>query len=85
MASCTSPLPKRPEAFHAVRCLYCRTEFNLFAAHWCPHLDSQPSKLCPSCNRCLCDHPAYDEPLFWKDPPALFRSEGFQRLFLFYL
>jgi hypothetical protein len=46
---------------------------------------AEPSKICPACRRCLCDHPAYQEPNFWKDAPAAFRQRGFQRLFLYYL
>lgn len=75
---------KHPGA-HPVRCPYCLIEFDLFTAPWCEHFDGQPSKVCPSCRRCLCEHPAYAEPLFWKDAPAAFQSEGFKKLFLFYL
>src|SRR5262249_43177644 len=70
---------------HMVRCPYCAAEFDLFAATWCPHQTAEASKLCPDCSRCLCEHPAYEEPLFWKDAPEAFRQRGFQRLFLFYL
>jgi len=68
-----------------VRCPYCSVEFDLFAATWCPHLEGEASKLCPNCVRCLCEHPAYGEPHFWKDAPEAFRQRGFDRLFLFYL
>ena len=70
---------------HVVRCPCCHTEFELFEAVWCAHVDREPSKLCPTCGRCVCEHPAYAEPHFWKDAPMAFRAEGFQRLFLFYL
>ena len=70
---------------HVVHCPYCQTEFELFAAVWCEHLDGEPSKLCPACRRCVCEHPAYAEPHFWKEAPTAFRAEGFRRLFLFYL
>jgi hypothetical protein len=70
---------------HLVRCPYCRTEFDLFAATWCEHVERVPSKLCPLCRRCVCEHPAYAEPLFWKDAPRAFRDRDFERLFLFYL
>ena len=70
---------------HHVPCPLCQREFDLFAAVWCPHLDNEPSKVCPNCERCLCDHPAYGEPNFWKDAPPAFRQRGFQRLFLYYL
>jgi hypothetical protein len=33
----------------------------------------------------MCAHPAYAEPLFWKEAPAAFQERGFERLFLFYL
>jgi len=72
-------------AEHVIGCPYCQTEFDLFAAHWCEHIEAEPSKVCPGCNRCLCDHPAYAEPLFWKEAPSAFQAEGFGRLFLFYL
>jgi hypothetical protein len=72
---------------HLVCCPYCRAEFDLFAAPWCEHQGAaiDASKTCPRCRRCLCGHPAYAEPLFWKEAPAAFRERGFQRLFLFYL
>ena len=70
---------------HLVRCPYCAAEFDVFAATWCAHQEIEASKLCPDCQRCLCEHPAYEEPLFWKDAPEAFRQRGFQRLFLFYL
>jgi hypothetical protein len=70
---------------HRVSCPYCNTRFDLFAATWCEHLENEPSKVCPGCRRCLCGHPAYAEPLFWKDAPAAFQAEGFRRLFLFYI
>ena len=69
---------------HPVLCPYCATSFDLFAARWCVH-DGEPSKLCPGCQRCVCDHPAYREPDFWKPAPRAFQDRGFQRLFLFYL
>ena len=70
---------------HPVRCPYCANEFDLFAACWCEHQQGEASKVCPSCRRCVCQHPAYLEPLFWKDAPAGFQQQGFRRLFLFYL
>ena len=76
-----------PRAVHTVSCPYCSTDFDLFSATWCEHLDTErePSKLCPSCQRCLCDHPAYGEPHFWKEAPGAFQANGFRQLFLFYL
>lgn len=74
-----------PKMSHRVPCPLCQHEFDLFAATWCSHLESEPSKICPNCQQCLCEHPAYVEPNFWKDAPLAFRQQGFQRLFLFYL
>ncbi len=74
-----------PRASHCVPCPLCQQEFDLFAATWCAHPQGEPSKICPSCRECLCEHPAYLEPNFWKDAPLAFRQQGFQRLFLFYL
>ena len=42
-------------------------------------------KTCPHCGRCLCEHPAYQEPHFWKDAPVVFQRHEFQRWFLHYL
>jgi hypothetical protein len=70
---------------HLVCCPYCQRRFNLFAASWCSHEPGQPSKICPACARCLCQHPAYLEPHFWKAAPQAFQQRGFDRLFLFYL
>ena len=68
---------------HWVICPYCIATFNLFAASWCWHTE-EPSKVCPHCGRCLCRHPAYSEPHFWKPAPVIFQRHGFERLFLFY-
>jgi hypothetical protein len=70
---------------HPVTCPYCTTEFDLFAASWCEHEEPEASKRCPNCDLCLCAHPAYAEPHFWKDAPEAFHQRGFRRLFLFYL
>lgn len=73
-----------PTSHHPVVCAYCATTFDLFAASWC--LDAEePSKLCPHCQRCMCQHPAYREPHFWKQAPLGFQRQGFERLFLYYL
>ncbi len=69
---------------HLVTCPYCTRAFNLFAASWCWHT-AEPSKVCPHCGRCLCRHPAYGEPHFWKLAPVAFQRQGFERLFFFYL
>ncbi len=68
---------------HVILCPLCTKWFDLFAAAWCTH--AQPSKRCPHCNRCVCEHPAYEQPHFWKEAPAAFQREGFRRLFLYYL
>jgi predicted amidophosphoribosyltransferase len=69
---------------HVVVCPYCAREFELFGAAWCRD-EGEPSKVCAHCGRCLCRHPPYQEPHFWKDAPLAFQRQGFQRLFLFYL
>jgi hypothetical protein len=74
-----------PGEHHEVCCPYCGNVFDLFAAKWCEHFDREPSKVCPHCQSCLCNHPAYGEPLFWKEAPKAFRAKGFSKLFLFYL
>ncbi len=70
---------------HNVVCPYCRNPFDVFTADWCTDPLDEPSKICPHCGRCLCQHPAYQEPHFWKEAPLAFQRQGFQRLFLFYL
>ncbi len=72
-------------SIHLVCCPYCQRRFNLFAASWCPHQEGEPSKVCPYCDSCLCEHPAYSEPHFWTEAPPAFQKRGFGRLFLFYL
>jgi len=73
-----------PTAHHPVAGTYCANPFDLFAASWC--LDAEePSKVCPHCQRCMCHHPAYWEPHFWKQALPRFQRQGFQRLFLYYL
>jgi len=69
---------------HPVVCPYCATRFDLFAAAWCQDT-REPSKVCPHCQRCMCEHPAYQEPHFWKQAPLGFQRQGFERLFLYYL
>ena len=76
-------IPRMPE--HLVCCRYCGAYFDLFAASWCEHRETDPSKICPSCTRCLCAHPAYTESHFWKDASIGFQKQGFRRMFLFYL
>lgn len=70
---------------HVVLCPFCKREFELFAAVWCEHFDTEPSKVCPHCARCACELPAYEEPNFWTEAPPAFRQHGFQLLFLYYL
>ncbi len=69
---------------HLILCPFCTKWFDLFAAGWCRHHE-EPSKICPHCERCACEHPAYQEPHYWKEAPLAFKREGFERLFLFYL
>ena len=70
---------------HLICCPYCAARFDLFAATWCAHQEGEASKICPSCRHCLCEHPAYAEPHFWKEAPEVFQQHGFRRLFLYYL
>lgn len=70
---------------HTVRCPICLGEYDLFSAPWCEHWEDEPSKVCLRCGSCLCGHPGYSEPLFWKDAPVAFQKQGFRRLFLLYL
>lgn len=71
---------------HDVKCQYCSETFDLFGAVWCSHWPvSTQSKQCPSCARCLCDHPSYRESRMWMDAPLAFRKRGFPRLFVLYL
>ena len=69
---------------HTVICPWCTQQFDLFAAPWCKHI-KEPSKRCPHCERCMCEHSAYREPHFWKRAPLAFQRHGFERLFLLYL
>lgn len=70
---------------HVVRCPLCLVLFDLFEAAWCDHSALEPSKLCPACRRCLCEHPEYSQPELWKEAPLAFRRNGFRRLFVRYL
>lgn len=70
---------------HLLPCPMCHQTFDLFAATWCAHFDRDPSKVCPHCQSCSCEHPAYGEPGFWREAPEAFRDNGFERLFLLYL
>ncbi len=72
-----------PRRTHIILCPLCTQRFDLFAASWCTH--AEPSKVCPHCERCVCGHPAYQEPHFWTEAPLGFKRQGFQRLFLYYL
>ena len=73
------------EPRHVVSCPHCAVRFDLFAARWCEHLESEASKTCPACSRCVCDHPGYAEPHLWVRAPVAFERRGFRRLFLLYL
>lgn len=76
----------RPEAVftHRVQCLSCLREFELLSAAWCAHTE-EPSKICPYCERCVCDHADYRDPRLWVEAPVRFRQRGFRRLFAHYL
>ena len=39
-------------------------------------------RVCLHCDRCMCNHPAYEELHFSKKVPVGFELEGFQELFL---
>ena len=69
---------------HPVRCPFCESWFELFDARWCRH-SGTPSKECSECGRCLCQHPSYAEPRYWKPAPNGFQRAGFRRLHLLYL
>ena len=78
--------PVRGHERHLVRCLYCREAFDLFAAPWCGHGGTtHPSKRCLHCGRCLCQHPSYADPSFWKEARPAFKRNGFRQLFLLYV
>jgi hypothetical protein len=71
---------------HLVRCVFCFHPFDLFSARWCGHPDEPHcSKVCPGCGQCLCRHPSYKDPYFWKEAPLAFQKNGFRRLFLLYM
>lgn len=59
---------------HMIVCPLCAKRFDLFAASWCIHVEWAASKVCPHCRRCLCQHPAYQEPHFWKEAPLSFKG-----------
>src|SRR5262245_5637327 len=87
MSAPIKPHAAQTRATHTciVVCAYCLAEFDLFEASWCTHTTFYSSKVCPYCKACLCKHPLYREPSFWKDAPIGFQKEGFRKLFLFYL
>jgi hypothetical protein len=88
ISTCTgarvSPLRARNVA-HIVRCPRCGTEFDLVVVPWCGCDRGHPSKICPHCERCLCDHPDYGRAALWRDAPAALRTVGFDKLFIYYL
>lgn len=75
---------RSPPDRHLVRCIYCRAEFDLFGATWCSHRNHHPSKICPRCLMCLCQHPLYQDPRQWLDAPPAFQRQGFRQLFILY-
>ncbi len=78
-------LHRQPKRSHFTRCPRCGADFDLLAAPWCGCGRGHPSKICPSCEQCLCSHPDYARPSSWFDPPAALRWAGFEKLFIYYL
>lgn len=74
-----------PRHAHVVSCPHCTSRFELFAADWCGCDGAPRSKVCPSCERCACDHPGYENPRLWMPASPAFVREGFERLFIAYL
>lgn len=72
-------------ASHVVPCPLCGERFDLLASPWCGCDRGHPSKICPSCERCLCSHPDYEREALWREPPAALRVRGFDKLFIYYL
>lgn len=70
---------------HVVPCPLCGDSFDLVSAPWCGCDRGHPSKICPSCERCLCSHPDYGREALWREPPAALRLRGFDKLFIYYL
>jgi hypothetical protein len=70
---------------HVVPCPLCGERFDLLASPWCGCDRGHPSKICPSCERCLCGHPDYGREALWREPPAALRVRGFDKLFIYYL
>jgi hypothetical protein len=75
---------RSPPDRHLVRCIYCRAEFDLFGATWCGHRNHHPSKICPLCLMCLCQHPLYKDPRQWLEAPPAFLRHGFRQVFILY-
>ena len=65
-------------------CPQCATALDLLATPWCGCGAGHPSKICPTCDLCACDHPDYSSPICWSEPPALLRRFGFSRFFTVY-
>lgn len=70
---------------HIVRCPSCTGRFELFGANWCGCDGADRSKVCPRCGVCACNSPGYRNPRLWARAPPVFRSHGFERLFIAYL
>ena len=67
-----------------VACIYCPEKFRLVHADWCAHEPDPPSKICPRCRRCLCNHPMYHWQHLWHEAPAPLQRHGFKLLFVLY-
>ena len=68
----------------AAYCPQCAAAMDLLAAPWCGCDGPQPSKLCPTCEQCACDHPDYTSAICWSEAPPLLRHFGFSRFFTVY-
>lgn len=77
--------PARVE--HFVRCWHCGEKFELLRAAWCGCgvRVERPSKRCPYCLKCVCDHPDYLNEALWGEAPPYLKDRGFSRLFYLYL
>ncbi len=61
----TTIYPPTPLPGHIVICPYCALQFSVFASAWCAHAQ-EPSKICPRCGRCMCQHDVCQAQTFWK-------------------
>lgn len=65
---------------HIVECWKCRKDFDLLAAKWCKH--KEPTKICPHCGECVCEHPEIKNPKRWRKAPRWMKEKyGIYELF----